>query len=104
MSLARCARCSRPAETAGSADRARDAGSEVIPESWSHIEVATLPAGKASAIAADLEHALGDVRLAVEDYPKMRAMALRIADELARELRADEHRARPGHDRRRPAV
>ncbi len=73
----------RPAETAGSADRARDAGSDVIPESWSHIEVARLPAGKASAIAADLEHALGDVRLAVEDYPKMRAMALRIADELA---------------------
>ncbi|HEX9553262.1 MAG TPA: NAD-glutamate dehydrogenase, partial [Streptosporangiaceae bacterium] len=73
----------RPAETAGSADRARDAGSDVIPESWSHIEVAKLPAGKASAIAADLEHALWDVRLAVEDYPKMRAMALRIADELA---------------------
>jgi len=53
-----------------------------ITESWSHIEVAKLGAGKATAIAADLEHALWDVRLAVDDYPKMRAMALRIADEL----------------------
>jgi glutamate dehydrogenase len=73
----------RPAETNGSVDRAHEGGSDVIPESWSHIEVAKLPAGKASAIAADLEHALWDVRLAVEDYPKMRAKALRIADELA---------------------
>jgi glutamate dehydrogenase len=73
----------RPAETTCSDDRTGDGGSAVIPESWSHIEVARLPAGKASAIAADLEHALWDVRLAVEDYPKMRAMALRIADELA---------------------
>jgi glutamate dehydrogenase len=60
-----------------------DADPDVITESWSHIEVAKLGAGKATAIAADLEHALWDVRLAVEDYPKMRAMALRIADELA---------------------
>jgi glutamate dehydrogenase len=73
----------RPAETSSAADRARDDGSGVMPESWSHIEVAKLPAGKATAIAADLEHALWDVRLAVEDYPKMRAKALRIADELA---------------------
>jgi glutamate dehydrogenase len=51
-------------------------------ESWSHIEVAKLPPGKADAIAADLEHAVWDVRLAVEDYPKMRATALRIADHL----------------------
>jgi glutamate dehydrogenase len=56
---------------------------DVIAESWSHIEVAKLAPGKATAIAADLEHALWDVRLAVDDYPKMRAMALRIADELA---------------------
>src|SRR5215475_4017652 len=56
---------------------------DAITESWSHIEVAKLGSGKATAIAADLEHALWDVRLAVDDYPKMRAMALRIADELA---------------------
>jgi glutamate dehydrogenase len=67
------------------AEHPREAGDDpdVITESWSHIEVAKLGAGKATAIAADLEHALWDVRLAVEDYPKMRAMALRIADELA---------------------
>ena len=58
-------------------------GQDLIAESWSHIEVAKLPAGKGEAIAADLEQALADVRMAVEDYPKMRAMALRIADELA---------------------
>ncbi|MGN6792482.1 MAG: NAD-glutamate dehydrogenase [Streptosporangiaceae bacterium] len=60
-----------------------DGDADAITESWSHIEVAKLASGKATAIAADLEHALWDVRLAVEDYPKMRAMALRIADELA---------------------
>jgi glutamate dehydrogenase len=67
------------------AEHPHEAGDDpdVITESWSHIEVAKLGAGKATAIAADLEHALWDVRLAVEDYPKMRAMALRIADELA---------------------
>jgi glutamate dehydrogenase len=54
-----------------------------IAESWSHIEAAKLPAGKAEAITRALEDALADVRMAVEDYPKMRAMALRIADELA---------------------
>jgi glutamate dehydrogenase len=80
-----------PAEATRSADRAHERGSDVIPESWSHIEVTKLPAGKASAIAADLEHALWDVRLAVEDYPKMRAKALRIADELA-----DERTSTPG--------
>ncbi|HKR69322.1 MAG TPA: NAD-glutamate dehydrogenase [Streptosporangiaceae bacterium] len=83
----------QPPDTVGDPD--------VITESWSHIEVAKLAPGKATAIAADLEHALWDVRLAVDDYPKMRAMALRIADELAatgaieRQLagegRSDEH-------------
>src|SRR6266699_888930 len=62
-----------------------DGGHEQIAESWSHIEVPKLPAGKGEAIAADLERALGDVRMAVEDYQKMRATALRIADELAAE-------------------
>src|SRR5215470_11233560 len=65
----------QPPDTVGDPD--------VITESWSHIEVAKLAPGKATAIAADLEHALWDVRLAVDDYPKMRAIALRIADELA---------------------
>jgi glutamate dehydrogenase len=61
----------------------RDGGSEEFAESWSHIEVPRLPDGTSGAIAATLKSALGDVRMAVEDYPKMRAMALRLADELA---------------------
>jgi glutamate dehydrogenase len=75
----------QPSDTAQPADGVdgQVVAPDVIAESWSHIEVAKLAPGKADAIAADLEHALWDVRLAVEDYPKMRAMALRIADQLA---------------------
>ncbi len=77
----------RPIESVRPADRPRVPGTDGAPdriaESWSHIEVAKLASGKAEAIAADLEQALGDVRMAVEDYPKMRATALRIADDLA---------------------
>jgi glutamate dehydrogenase len=56
---------------------------DLIAESWSHIEVARLTDGKAEAIEAALDRALADVRMAVEDYPKMRAMAVRLADQLA---------------------
>ncbi len=59
-------------------------GPEDIAESWSHLEVTRLPEGKAEAITADLERALSDVRLAVEDYPKMRSMAVALAEDLAR--------------------
>ena len=58
-------------------------GAEQLAESWSHLEVAKMPPGQAGAIAAALETGLADVRMAVEDYPKMRATALRIADQLA---------------------
>ncbi len=80
----RCGEVRKPTEPR-SADQPLEASddADAITESWSHIEVAKLAPGKATAIAADLDHALWDVRLAVEDYPKMRAMALRIADELA---------------------
>src|SRR5262249_612892 len=61
----------------------RDGAPDEIAESWSHIEVAGLAEGKRDAVATDLEQALSDVRLAVEDYPKMRVMALRLADQLA---------------------
>jgi glutamate dehydrogenase len=54
-----------------------------IAESWSHIEVARLADGKSDAIAAALDRGLADVRMAVEDYPKMRSMAVRLADKLA---------------------
>ena len=40
--------------------------------------------GEAAELAADLERVLGDVRAAVEDYPKMHARALTLADTLAR--------------------
>ncbi len=77
----------RPIQAARPPDRPKvpgtGGGQVQIAESWSHIEVAKLAAGKAEAIAAGLERALADVRMAVEDYPKMRAMALRVADELA---------------------
>ncbi len=56
---------------------------DLIAESWSHIEVARLTDGKAEAIEAALDQALANVRMAVEDYPKMRAMAVRLADQLA---------------------
>jgi len=74
----------KPIEAAGPAARllppSASIASAQIAESWSHLEVATLPAGKAEQIAGALEQALADVRVAVDDYPKMRAMALRIAD------------------------
>src|SRR5215467_12850321 len=76
----------RPNEAGRLADRSIPAGNggpEQIAESWSHIESAKLPPGRAEEIASKLESALADVRMAVEDYPKMRAMALMIADELA---------------------
>jgi glutamate dehydrogenase len=73
----------RPLEPAGKPGETETDGAQQLAESWSHLEVAKLPAGQAGEIAAALEHALGDVRVAVEDYPKMRAMALRIADQLA---------------------
>ncbi|HEY3902787.1 MAG TPA: NAD-glutamate dehydrogenase [Streptosporangiaceae bacterium] len=56
---------------------------DLIAESWSHIEVSRLTDGKAEAIEIALDQALADVRMAVEDYPKMRAMAVRLADQLA---------------------
>ena len=79
-----------PIEVSHSLDRMHQIGADSAPdeiaESWTHIEVATLAEGKGSALAADLERGLGDVRLAVEDYPKMRRAAARLADRLAGSL------------------
>ncbi|HEV8220949.1 MAG TPA: NAD-glutamate dehydrogenase [Streptosporangiaceae bacterium] len=56
-----------------------------IKESWIHLEMSALAgAAEAAALGADLERVLGDVRAAVEDYPKMHARALTLADSLAR--------------------
>ncbi len=54
-----------------------------IAESWTHIEIARLGGGRAESLAADLQRVLGDVRVAVEDYSRMRAMAIWHADNLA---------------------
>ncbi|HXW47722.1 MAG TPA: NAD-glutamate dehydrogenase [Streptosporangiaceae bacterium] len=53
-----------------------------LAESWTHIETAALAAGEAEAITADLHRVLGDVRTAVEDYTRMRAKALTLADDM----------------------
>jgi glutamate dehydrogenase len=52
-------------------------------ESWTHIEIARLPEGAAPGLERDLERVLGDVRVAVEDYPRMQAKAVQLADQLA---------------------
>jgi glutamate dehydrogenase len=54
-----------------------------IAESWTHIEVPRLADGEAGKLVADLQHVLGDVRVAVEDYSRMRTRAVQLADDLA---------------------
>ncbi|MCY7372500.1 MAG: NAD-glutamate dehydrogenase [Spirochaetaceae bacterium] len=57
---------------------------EAETESWMHVEIDRQPDGAANeALAADLQRVLRDVREAVEDWPKMRDTAVRIADEFA---------------------
>jgi len=53
-----------------------------LAESWTHIEIGTLAPGEAETITADLHRILGDVRVSVEDYTRMRSRALLIADEV----------------------
>jgi len=69
-------------EVIGLVDGERLAHDEVA-ESWTHIEIARLPEGAAPALERDLERVLGDVRVAVEDYPRMQAKAVQLADQLA---------------------
>jgi len=54
-----------------------------IAESWTHIEIARLPDGASDALARDLERVLGDLRVAVEDWPRMQAKAVQLAERLA---------------------
>jgi glutamate dehydrogenase len=54
-----------------------------IAESWIHIEVPRLTDELAAELTGGLERVLSDVRVAVEDYTRMRARAVQLADELA---------------------
>jgi glutamate dehydrogenase len=53
-----------------------------LAESWTHIEIPPLTEGEAEVITADLLRVLGDVRVAVEDYTRMRSKAVALADEV----------------------
>jgi glutamate dehydrogenase len=53
-----------------------------IAESWTHIEIARLPDGVAAGLERGIERVLGDVREAVEDWPRMQAKAVQLAEQL----------------------
>ncbi|HXZ63883.1 MAG TPA: NAD-glutamate dehydrogenase domain-containing protein, partial [Streptosporangiaceae bacterium] len=53
-----------------------------LAESWTHIEIPPLADGETEALAADIDRVLGDVRVAVEDYPRMQARVMRLADDV----------------------
>jgi glutamate dehydrogenase len=51
-------------------------------ESWMRVEIDRVPESAHEQLRRDLQRVLTDVREAVEDWPRMRAQALQIADEL----------------------
>jgi glutamate dehydrogenase len=60
------------------------AAHDEIAESWTHIEIGVLADdAEAARLTKDLQRVLGDVRVAVEDYSRMRARAVQLADDLA---------------------
>jgi glutamate dehydrogenase len=60
-------------------------GHDEIAESWTHIEIDTSASVSLAELEKDLQRVLLDVRVAVEDYPKMTEAAVRLADRLAAE-------------------
>jgi glutamate dehydrogenase len=58
------------------------ASHDELAESWTHIEIPPLAEGEAEGLAADLTRVLGDVRVAVEDYTRMHARAVSLADDV----------------------
>jgi glutamate dehydrogenase len=54
-----------------------------IAESWTHVEIGRLPDGEAAKLERDLERVLGDVRVAVEDWHRIQARAVQLAEQLA---------------------
>ncbi|HTS97728.1 MAG TPA: NAD-glutamate dehydrogenase [Streptosporangiaceae bacterium] len=69
-------------EVLGPVDGDRQAHDEIA-ESWSHIEIARLLEGEDAALERDLRRVLGDVRVAVEDWPRMQARAVHLAEQMA---------------------
>jgi glutamate dehydrogenase len=74
----------------GDIDQDQPGGGELT-ESWIHVELGP-PRDKVTAdqLAADLRHVLDDVRVAVEDQPRMSEVARRLADDLGGEPGSDE--------------
>ncbi|MEU8827398.1 NAD-glutamate dehydrogenase [Streptomyces sp. NPDC048636] len=66
---------------------------DAVVESWIHVEIdRETDRGDLKQITSDLLRVLSDVREAVEDWEKMRDSALRLADALPSEPKADEVR------------
>jgi glutamate dehydrogenase len=74
------------------ADDAVPAARDEMIESWIHVELA-LPKDRITGdqLEADLRHVLDDVRVAVEDQPRMEAVAEGLADDLDSEPGGEEH-------------
>src|SRR5499425_2787508 len=68
-------------EVVGPLHQARHEHDEIV-ESWTHIEIDTSAGVSLTELEGDLQRVLLDVRVAVEDYPKMTEAALRLADRL----------------------
>ena len=71
-------------EVVGPLDQARHEHDEIV-ESWTHIEVDTSSGVSLIELERDLQRVLLDVRVAVEDYPKMTEAALQLTDKLETE-------------------
>src|SRR5215470_5533703 len=67
----------------GDEDGQDQLGGDELTESWIHVELGP-PRDKVTAgqLAAELRHVLDDVRVAVEDQPRMGEVARRLADQL----------------------
>ena len=66
------------------------ASHDEIAESWTHIEIGALAdEAEAARLEEDIQRVLGDVRVAVEDYSRMRARAVQLAEDLALSGTAD---------------
>jgi len=71
-------------EVVGPLHQARLEHDEIV-ESWTHIEIDTASGVSLIELEKDVQRVLHDVRVAVEDYPKMTEAALRLADRLETE-------------------